>query len=121
VEVQRIDSGASGTRRLLMKYYEFDTDELDYGQIYGSYRDQYSMRVTFREEEQNARGGDFKIPPMQVVNFLKSIGCKLHFVTDRKHSYLHKIELKPWSEFEQEIRRRSTKVDSKKKDSKIKK
>ena len=43
---------------------------------------------------------------------------KLHFETDRKHSYLKGIELKPWSEFEQAMRQP---VDKNKKGSKIKK
>ncbi len=102
----------------MKKSYTFDTNELDYGMVYGSYRDQGAMQVTFHSNEHNDKGGDFKMQPMMIVKFLKKIGCKLHFETDRKHSYLKSIELKPWSEFEQAMRQP---VDRKKKGSKIKK
>ena len=60
----------------MKKSYTFDTNELDYGMIYGSYRDQGSMQVTFHSKEHNDKGGDFKLQPMMIVKFLKKIGCK---------------------------------------------
>ena len=38
-------------------------------------------------------------------SFLREIGVTLHGKTQRKHTYIERIELKPWSEFEQEVRK----------------
>ena len=103
--------------------YTVDSDKLSYGYVSGTYRDQGCITVTFNDRVQqswhphhNHKGGDFKIKPELIVEFLQKIGVTLHFHTDRKHSYCNKIELKPWSEFEHAIRS----VDTNKKESKIK-
>ena len=95
--------------------YTVDSDKLSYGYVSGTYSDQGCMTVTWDDRVQQAwhkhhnhKGGDFKIHPGLIVDFLKKIGVILHFETDRKHSYCHKIELKPWSEFEQALRSRNS-------------
>jgi len=104
-------------------FYIVDSDKLSYGYVSGTYRDQGCMTVTFNDRvkqswhpHHNHKGGDFKIKPELIVEFLQKIGVTLHFHTDRKHSYCNKIELQPWSEFEHAIRS----VDTNKKESKIK-
>lgn len=91
--------------------YTVDSDKLSYGYVSGTYSDQGCITVTWNDRVQQAwhtrhnhKGGDFKIHPGLIVDFLQKIGVTLHFETDRKHSYCKKIELKPWSEFEQTLR-----------------
>ena len=92
-------------------FFTVDSDLLSYGYVSGTYSDQGCMTIAWEEgkthpwhKHHNHKGGDFKIHPGLVVDFLKKIGVTLHFETDRKHSYCKKIELKPWSEFEQAVR-----------------
>jgi hypothetical protein len=91
--------------------YVVDSDQLAYAYVSGTYSDQGCMTVTWEskptfplQKHRNHKGGDFKIHPGLIVDFFKKIGVTLHFETDRKHSYCRSIELKPWSEFEQELR-----------------
>ena len=91
--------------------YQVDSDKLSYGFVAGNYSDQGCMTITFDDgsvhpwhQHYNHKGGSFKIHPQLMIEFLQKIGVTLHFETDRKHSYCKKIELKPWSEFEQAMR-----------------
>ena len=91
--------------------YNVDSDKLSYAYVKGTYSDQGCVTVTFDEKvgqawhkQHNHKGGDFKIHPAMIIEFLQKIGVTLHFETDRKHSYCRKIELKPWSEFTQALR-----------------
>lgn len=89
--------------------YKIDSEDLEWAMVYGSYRDQGCISVSPKGQASsngyNHKGGDFKIKPQDLVKFLKEIGVILHFETDRKHSYCRKIELKPWSQFSQELRK----------------
>jgi len=92
--------------------YIVDSDRLAYAYVSGNYSDQGCVTVTWDNSNKsyqfkahnNHKGGTFKIHPQIIIEFLQKIGVTLHFETDRKHSYCKKIELKPWSEFEQELR-----------------
>ena len=91
--------------------YNVDSDKLSYAYVKGTYSDQGCVTITFDEKvgqawhkQHNHKGGDFKIHPAMIIEFLQKIGVTLHFETDRKHSYCRKIELKPWSEFAQALR-----------------
>ena len=104
--------------------YDIDSDRLSYAYVSGTYSDQGCITVTWDDKlpkawhpRHNHKGGDFKIHPELIVNFLRKIGVSLHFDTDRKHSYCRSIELKPWSEFEQAMRHT---VDNTKSETKIK-
>jgi hypothetical protein len=89
--------------------YTFDSDDLGWCWISGSYRDQGCVSLSFKGKNdtirENHKGGDFKISPQVLAKFLREIGVTLHGKTQRKHTYIEKIELKPWSEFEQEVRK----------------
>ena len=95
--------------------YVVDSDQLAYAYVSGNYSDQGCVTVTWDNIKQsypfkthnNHKGGTFKIHPQLIMEFLQKIGVTLTFETDRKHSYCKKIELKPWSEFEQAIRNKS--------------
>ena len=75
-------------------HFEFDSDDLGWCLVHGSYRDQGCMTATFKGNtdriQYNHLGGDFKISPNVVA---------------KKHSYVSKIELKPWSDFENALRK----------------
>ena len=89
--------------------YEFDSDDLGWCLVHGSYRDQGCMTATFKGKtnriQNNHLGGDFKISPNVIAKFLREVGVTLHFETEKKHSYVSKIELKPWSDFENSLRK----------------
>lgn len=93
--------------------YVVDSDQLAYGYVSGNYSDQGCITVTWDDVNKafpfkthnNHKGGTFKIHPGLIVEFLQRIGVTLTFETDRKHSYCKSIELKPWSEFEQAMRK----------------
>ena len=84
--------------------YEFDSNDLGWCQIHGSYRDQGCMSLSFKGKHKtqnvNNKGGDFKISPQVLAKFLRQIGVKFYGETDRKHTYIKRIELKPRSDFE---------------------
>ena len=92
--------------------YVVDSDRLAYAYVSGNYSDQGCVTVTWDDvnksypfkSHNNHKGGTFKIHPQLIMEFLQKIGVTLTFETDRKHSYCKKIELKPWSEFEQAMR-----------------
>ena len=93
--------------------YVVDSDQLAYAYVSGNYSDQGCVTVTWDDVNQsypfkthnNHKGGTFKIHPQLITEFLQKIGVTLTFETDRKHSYCKSIELKPWSEFEQAMRK----------------
>jgi len=93
--------------------YIVDSDRLAYAYVSGNYSDQGCVTVTWDDvnksypfkSHNNHKGGTFKIHPQLIMEFLQKIGVTLTFETDRKHSYCKKIELKPWSEFEQAMRK----------------
>jgi hypothetical protein len=93
--------------------YIVDSDRLAYAYVSGNYSDQGCVTVTWDDvnksypfkSHNNHKGGTFKIHPQLIMEFLQKIGVTLTFETDRKHSYCKSIELKPWSEFEQAMRK----------------
>ena len=89
--------------------FEFDSDDLGWCLVHGSYRDQGCMTATFKGNtdriQYNHLGGDFKISPNVIAKFLREIGVKFYGETDRKHTYIKRIELKPWSDFENSLRK----------------
>ena len=86
-------------------YYTFDSDDLDYALVKGTYSDQGCVSLQFKNKDKNHKGGDFKIPPRLIMNFFKQIGVEFDFNTDRKQSYVYNIKLKPWSEWETSLRK----------------
>ena len=89
--------------------YTFDSDDLGWCWISGSYRDQGCVSLSFKGKNdtirENHNGGDFKISPQVLAKFLREIGVTLHGSTQRKHTYIERIELKPWAELEQAVRK----------------
>ena len=96
--------------------YEFDSDDLGWCFVHGSYRDQNCITLTFKGTKErlqfNHKDGEFKINPMVLAKFLKEIGVTFHGKTQRKHTYIEEIRLKPWSEFEHSIRQGKEKSQS---------
>lgn len=109
---QKTSSGKKPTKEEGFGQYTVDSDQLAYAYVSGNYSDQGCVTVTWDDVNQaypfkthnNHKGGTFKIHPQMLIEFLQKIGVTLTFETDRKHSYCKKIELKPWSEFEQAVR-----------------
>ena len=87
-------------------YYEKSSDDLRMMYVRGSFRDQGSVTMSFHNDSKhNHKGGDWKISPNQLMEFLKEIGVQFHFYTDRKHSYVAEIKLQPWSNWENALRK----------------
>ena len=107
----KTSSGKKPTKEEGFGQYTVDSDQLKYGYVAGNYSDQGCVTVSWNDgtshawhKHKNHKGGSYKIHPQLIIEFLQKIGVTLHFETDRKHSYCKKIELKPWSEFEQAVR-----------------
>ena len=87
-------------------YYEKSSDDLRMMYVRGSFRDQGSVTMSsYNDDRTNHKGGDWKINPNQLMEFLKEIGVTFHFYTDRKHSYVAEIKLQPWSYWENALRK----------------